>query len=93
MLGAKVCTPEHPLAAHNPARQVSNFKSSSALRRAAERRAARAMEPEGDAPRESGNGELHAQADEPARQAVRESLRDATRESRRPKPEKARDRA
>jgi flavin reductase (DIM6/NTAB) family NADH-FMN oxidoreductase RutF len=93
VLGAKVCTPEHPLAAHNPARQVSNFKSSSALRRAAERRAARAMEPEGAAPREAGNGELREHAEESAREAAGESLREAPREPRRPKAEKARDRA
>jgi len=89
VLGAKVCAPEHPLAAHNPARQIMNFKSSSALRRAAERRAAGAMEPEGPSPREAGNGGLREHAEE----AVREPSREPPREPRRPKPEKARDRA
>ncbi|MFO0834563.1 MAG: flavin reductase family protein [Phycisphaerales bacterium] len=89
VLGAKVCTPEHPLAAHNPARQVMNFKSSSALRRAAERRAAGAKDPDGPSPREAGNGELREHAEETAREPSREP----PRESRRPKPEKARDRA
>lgn len=89
VLGAKVCTPEHPLAAHNPARQILNFKSSSALRRAAERRAAGAKEPDGLSPREAGNGELREHSEETAREPSREP----PRESRRPKPEKARDRA
>lgn len=89
VLGAKVCTPEHPLAAHNPARQVLNFKPTSALRRAAERHAASAMEAANDSAREAGNGERREHAED----AARESGRETPREPRRPKPEKARDRA
>lgn len=89
VLGAKVFTPEHPLAAHNPARQVLNFKSTNALRRVAERHAAGAMESPTDSAREAGNGERREHTEDTAREGARET----PREPRRPKPEKARDRA
>ncbi|MCC6228389.1 MAG: flavin reductase [Phycisphaerales bacterium] len=89
VLGAKVCSPEHPMAALNPARQIVNFKSTSSMRRAAERHAARAMESACDSPHDTGNGESqhHTQG------GTQERAREASRDPRRPKPEKARDRA
>lgn len=85
VLGAKVCMPEHPLATHNPARQVLNFRSTNAMRRAADKQL-----PVADSPHnKAGNGELHEHPEDAARGTAREP----SRESRRPKPEKARDRA
>ncbi|MBL8760515.1 MAG: flavin reductase [Phycisphaerae bacterium] len=89
VLGAKVCSPEHPLAAHNPARQIVNFKPTLQSRRAAARHAGGAPEPAGVPPRESDNGAVRQHAEDSPPQGARES----SRESRRPKPEKARDRA
>ncbi len=81
VLGAKICSPEHPLAAHSAARQVANFKRTAPSRRPS-RLAGDLNDPSRDAPRDTAAGDppsaVSAESNPP---------------SRRPRAERARDRA